>query len=172
MTALDFLARWRVRLGYLLTIVVLLFARPTPRSIAIGAVLGIIGLCIRAYAAGYLHKQEILTITGPYARTRNPLYFGSSFLALGAALATNSVLAAAPLLIYFAVVYAFVMRREELELQPAAWRCFCRLRRPPSLCFSPGCALRTTPPLAANDFPGCNTRRTTSTKQPWVLLYC
>ncbi|MGB7438680.1 MAG: methyltransferase [Candidatus Acidiferrum sp.] len=117
MTALDFLARWRVRLGYLLTIVVLLLARPTPRSIAIGAVLGIIGLCIRAYAAGYLHKQEILTITGPYAHTRNPLYFGSSFLALGAALATNSVLAAAPLLIYFAVVYAFVMRREELELQ-------------------------------------------------------
>jgi protein-S-isoprenylcysteine O-methyltransferase Ste14 len=116
-TLLDFLARWRVRLGYVLTVIVLVLARPTPRSIIAGAVLGIIGLCIRAYAAGYLHKQEVLTKTGPYAHTRNPLYFGSSFLALGAAVATNSLWAAALLLIYFAVVYSFVMRREELELQ-------------------------------------------------------
>jgi len=115
-TALDFFARWRVRLGYLLAVVVLWLARPTPRSILLGAALGVIGVGIRAYAAGYLHKQEVLTVTGPYARTRNPLYFGSSFLALGASVATNSVWAAAVLLIYFALVYSFVMRREELEL--------------------------------------------------------
>ena len=89
MTALDFFARWRVRLGYLLAVVVLWLARPTPRSILLGAALGVIGVGIRAYAAGYLHKQEVLTVTGPYARTRNPLYFGSSFLALGAAVATT-----------------------------------------------------------------------------------
>ena len=61
----------------------------------IGAVIGFIGLCIRAYAAGYLHKQEVLTVTGPYARTRNPLYFGSSILTLGAAIAMHSGWAAA-----------------------------------------------------------------------------
>lgn len=117
MTALDFFARWRVRLGYLLAIVVLLMARPTPRSILLGAIVGIVGLAVRAYAAGYLHKQEILTTTGPYARTRNPLYFGSSILALGAAIATHSGLAAVLLLLYFALVYPFVMRREALELR-------------------------------------------------------
>ena len=116
MTALDFLARWRVRLGYVVAVIVLLLARPTPRSMIAGALLGIVGLCIRAYAAGYLHKQEVLTRTGPYAHTRNPLYFGSTFLALGAAIATRSLWAAALLLIYFALVYSFVMRREELEL--------------------------------------------------------
>jgi protein-S-isoprenylcysteine O-methyltransferase Ste14 len=116
-TALDFFARWRVRLGYLLAVIVLLLARPTPRSILIGGAMGLIGLAIRAYAAGYLHKQEVLTITGPYSRTRNPLYFGSSFLALGAAVATNSYWASALLLIYFALVYSFVMRREEMELR-------------------------------------------------------
>jgi protein-S-isoprenylcysteine O-methyltransferase Ste14 len=116
-TALDFLARWRVRLGYVITVIMLVLARPTPRSIIAGAALGIIGLCIRAHAAGYLHKQEVLTRTGPYSHTRNPLYFGSSFLALGAAVATDSVWAAALQLVYFAVVYWFVMRREELELQ-------------------------------------------------------
>jgi protein-S-isoprenylcysteine O-methyltransferase Ste14 len=116
-TAADFFARWRVRLGYLLAIVVLFLARPTFRSILLGAAVGLPGLIVRAYAAGYLHKQEVLTVTGPYARTRNPLYFGSSLLALGAAVAMNSWIAAALLLLYFALVYSLVMRREERELR-------------------------------------------------------
>lgn len=117
MTLLDFFARWRVRLGYLFAIVTLWLARPTPRSILVGAAIGIIGLAIRAYAAGYLHKQQVLTVTGPYARTRNPLYFGSSILTLGAALAMNSCWAGGLLLVYFALVYTIVMRREEMELR-------------------------------------------------------
>ncbi len=117
MMALDFFSRWRVRLGYLLAVAVLLLARPTPRSILLGAEVGVIGLAIRAYSAGYLHKQEVLTTTGPYAYTRNPLYFGSSILAAGAAVAMRSWLAAALVLVYFAVVYTFVMRREEMELR-------------------------------------------------------
>jgi protein-S-isoprenylcysteine O-methyltransferase Ste14 len=109
-------ARWRVRLGYVLAIFVLWFARPTPRSVLLAAAIGLIGLWIRAYAAGYLHKQELLTVTGPYAYTRNPLYFGSAFLALGAAVATRSWISAGILLVYFVVVYSVVMRREEGEL--------------------------------------------------------
>jgi protein-S-isoprenylcysteine O-methyltransferase Ste14 len=117
MTPLDFFARQRVRIGYFLAVVVLYFSRPEPRSILIGAAVGVFGLAIRAYAAGYLHKQAVLTTTGPYARTRNPLYFGSSILALGAAIAMHSWLSAALLLIYFALVYTLVMRREEIELR-------------------------------------------------------
>lgn len=117
MTALDFFARWRVRLGYLLAAVVLWLARPTVWSLLVGAAVGVVGLAIRAWGAGYLHKQEILTMTGPYARTRNPLYFGSSILAAGAAIATHSWWAAALLLAYFALVYRLVMRREEMELR-------------------------------------------------------
>ena len=117
MNALDFFARWRVRLGYILAVVVLWLARPTPRSILTGAGIGLIGIWIRAYAAGHLHKQEVLTVTGPYSRTRNPLYFGSSILTIGAAVATNSWTAAGLLIVYFALVYTFVMRREEMELR-------------------------------------------------------
>jgi len=117
MTLLDFFARWRVRIGYLLAVVVLWLSRPNLRSILVGACIGVIGLAIRAYAAGYLHKQSVLTTAGPYAYTRNPLYFGSSILALGAAVAMNSITSAALLLIYFALVYVFVMRREEVELR-------------------------------------------------------
>jgi protein-S-isoprenylcysteine O-methyltransferase Ste14 len=109
-------ARWRVRIGYILAVFVLLFSRPTPKYVAVGAAVGSIGLWLRAYAAGYLHKQKVLTIAGPYAYTRNPLYLGSAFLALGAGIATRSWISAGILLIYFAAVYSVVMRREESEL--------------------------------------------------------
>ncbi len=116
-SASAFFARWRVRLSYPCAILVLWFARPTPLSILWGALIGLLGLFIRARAAGHLHKQEVLTVTGPYAYTRNPLYFGSAVLTLAAAIATWSWISAAILCIYFALFYTIVMRREEAELR-------------------------------------------------------
>ena len=112
----NFFVRWRVRLGYPLAITVLAFSRPTPRSILMGALAGVIGLLVRAYAAGYLRKQEVLTVTGPYGYTRNPLYLGSAILALGAGITTRSWISALILIVYFAVFYSIVMRREAKEL--------------------------------------------------------
>jgi protein-S-isoprenylcysteine O-methyltransferase Ste14 len=113
----DFFARWRVRLGYPVAVLVLVFARPTPRSIVGGAIVGTLGLWIRAAAAGHLHKQEVLTASGPYAYTRNPLYFGSAILVAGAAIAANSWISAVILCTYFAIFYSVVMKREEQELR-------------------------------------------------------
>ncbi|GAC1666500.1 MAG: hypothetical protein NVS9B4_22220 [Candidatus Acidiferrum sp.] len=112
-----FFVRWRVRSGYLLAVAVLWFARPTPRMIAYGALVGILGLFIRAYAAGHLHKKDVLTVAGPYRYTRNPLYFGSAILAAGVAIATRSWISASLLIAYFAVFYSTVMRKEEQELR-------------------------------------------------------
>ncbi len=117
MTPGEFFVRWRVRLGYPLAVAVLFFARPQPKSILYGALVGAIGLAIRAWGAGYLRKQELLTVTGPYAYTRNPLYLGSAILALGTGIATRSWISAAILLVYFAVFYSMVMRKEEHELR-------------------------------------------------------
>jgi len=116
-SAPAFFARWRVRLGYPLAIIVLLLAHPTPQSILYGALVGLVGLLIRALAAGHLHKQAVLTVTGPYAYTRNPLYFGSAILTLGVAIATDSWIPALLLLGYFGLFYSIVMRREEQELR-------------------------------------------------------
>jgi protein-S-isoprenylcysteine O-methyltransferase Ste14 len=113
-----FFVRWRVRLGYPLAIAVLFFARPNPRSILFGVLIGLVGLALRAWAAGYLHKQEVLTVTGPYAYTRNPLYLGSAVLALGVAIATRSWISSILLGVYFTVFYSIVIRREENELRP------------------------------------------------------
>jgi protein-S-isoprenylcysteine O-methyltransferase Ste14 len=113
----SFFVRWRVRLGYPLALAVLWFSRPTVRSILLGALVGALGLGLRAYAAGFLHKQEVLTVTGPYAYTRNPLYLGSAIMALGAGIAAHSWVSMSILIIYFAIFYSMVMRREERELQ-------------------------------------------------------
>jgi hypothetical protein len=115
-SASAFFARWRVRLSYPCAILVLWFARPTPHSILWGAPIGLVGLFIRARAAGHLHKQEVLTVSGPYAYTRNPLYLGSAILSLSAVIATWSWISAVILCAYFALFYSIVMRREEAEL--------------------------------------------------------
>jgi protein-S-isoprenylcysteine O-methyltransferase Ste14 len=115
-SAAAFFARWRVRLGYPLAAIVLWLARPTPQSILAGAIIGAIGLWIRARAAGHLRKQQVLSVTGPYAYTRNPLYLGSFILIIGVAVAAHSWLASLILFGYFALFYSFVMRREEREL--------------------------------------------------------
>ena len=45
------------------------------------------GLWLRGYAAGYVKKNQELTMTGPYGYTRNPLYVGSMMIAFGFAVA-------------------------------------------------------------------------------------
>jgi protein-S-isoprenylcysteine O-methyltransferase Ste14 len=113
----KFWMRWRVRLGYPLAVIYWLLATPSPRWILIGGSIALIGLLVRAIAAGYLRKSEELATSGPYARTRNPLYFGSSLLAAGFAIAGGSWWAAGVVMVYFAVFYYAVMRNEEEELR-------------------------------------------------------
>ena len=110
-------ARWRAPLGYPTAALCFWLARPTFLSIAIGSAVAALGLVVRAIAAGHLRKRQALANTGPYARTRNPLYLGSALIAAGFTLAARSWMAAALLAIYFVVFYAQVMRREESELR-------------------------------------------------------
>jgi protein-S-isoprenylcysteine O-methyltransferase Ste14 len=113
----KFWMRWRVRLGYPVAIIYWLLARPTPRSILIGAAVALVGLLVRASAAGYLRKDRVLATSGPYAFTRNPLYFGSSILAAGFVVAGHSWIAGVVVAVYFAVFYYAVMRNEEQDLR-------------------------------------------------------
>jgi protein-S-isoprenylcysteine O-methyltransferase Ste14 len=110
------LARWRVRTGYLAGLLYLWLARPTPVWLAVGILLAAIGIAIRALAAGYLRKNEGLATAGPYAWTRNPLYFGSAWIAAGLGIAAQSWLAAGVVVAYFLAFYPATMRSEESVL--------------------------------------------------------
>lgn len=120
----DWAARWRVPAHFLLAAVVLLLARPTPRLLAAGVAVIVLGLAVRAWAAGHLRKDSPLTVSGPYAYLRHPLYFGSALILLGFALACGRVWLAALISAYFILFFVPVMRREERErraLLPAGY---------------------------------------------------
>jgi steroid 5-alpha reductase family enzyme len=112
----DWWVRWRVPAGYPVAAACFYLARPSIRSMIIGGAVAIFGLAVRALAAGYLRKNAVLATSGPYARTRNPLYFGSVFLAIGFAIASRSWIVAVLLGVYFSVFYSLTMQREGRSL--------------------------------------------------------
>ena len=75
--------RIRVPLGFSFVAVYFWLAQPTLHSISVGALIAVAGLGIRTLASGHVQKNEQLTMSGPYAYVRNPLYFGSVVLAVG-----------------------------------------------------------------------------------------
>jgi protein-S-isoprenylcysteine O-methyltransferase Ste14 len=75
------------------------------------------GLWLRGYAAGYVKKNAELTMTGPYAYTRNPLYLGSMLIAFGFAAASRSIVLVLLLAVLFAIIYIPVIRSEEEYLR-------------------------------------------------------
>ncbi len=125
--AQRFMARWqriarriRVPLGFLtagLYLFELCRRPPHPAAIAWSLALVLPGLGLRGYASGYVKKNRELTVTGPYAHTRNPLYLGSMLIAGGFALALTSWAVAVALAAGFAIVYIPVIASEERFLR-------------------------------------------------------
>ena len=125
----DWVTRWqrvarriRVPLGFL-TAVLYLFElwrhAPRPAAIAWSLLLVMPGLWLRAYASGYVKKNQELTTSGPYAHTRNPLYLGSILMAAGFAVALMSWQVALVLATGFLVIYVPVIAAEERFLRTA-----------------------------------------------------
>jgi protein-S-isoprenylcysteine O-methyltransferase Ste14 len=108
----DIIYRWRVRSAVAVLILVLALARPTPTSVALGVAVSLLGLSIRAWAAGHIRKEKELAVTGPYRYTRNPLYLGSFILGLGLVLGSWSFWCLGGYLLYFVAFYPVVIIEE------------------------------------------------------------
>ena len=105
----------RLRIGFLFGIAYLVFARPTAGGLLLGLPVALIGLLIRAWAAGHIIKGERLTTSGPYAHTRNPLYFGSFLIAAGFALAAHWSLLLVVIAL-FVFIYGPTIEQERSEI--------------------------------------------------------
>lgn len=109
--------RIRVPLGFAFAVLYFWLARPSWRSLAVGFLLILPGLFIRALASGHVRKNEALATSGPYAYTRNPLYLGSLLIGIGFALAARSWWIGGVLVAMFFAIYMPVIRSEEAFLR-------------------------------------------------------
>jgi len=109
--------RIRVPMGFVLAMFYVWMARPTWTSIAIGTLIVLPGILLRALASGHVKKNEELTTSGPYAYTRNPLYLGSLIMAIGFAVAARSGWVLLVMVLMFFVIYLPVIRAEEVFLR-------------------------------------------------------
>ncbi len=107
----------RLRSAWLLILPFFYFASPTLGPMAAGVTLSALGLVVRAWAAGTIQKDRVLTTGGPYSYTRNPLYLGSLFLGLGVVVAGAVVWFAALFAGFYALMYGATMRRERRSLE-------------------------------------------------------
>ena len=107
--------RMRGGLWTLLFVLILVMARPTPRSLTMGLLPVVVGQLWRFWAAGSIGRYrgetveaQRLTTWGPYALMRNPLYFGNGLIGLGWALMAGpwAVLA---FVVGFAVLYGRII---------------------------------------------------------------
>jgi protein-S-isoprenylcysteine O-methyltransferase Ste14 len=138
----DFVARLRVPGGFLLAAAFLWLSAPTPASLVSGLPVSVLGLVLRAWAAGHLAKNQQLATGGPYAWVRNPLYLGTLVAAAGLSVAARSYGLAFLFAAVFLLVYLPAIELEEQYLRqlfPAfeayaaqVWLLWPRFRRAPS----------------------------------------
>lgn len=115
MTYSEAAKRLRLPLGFLLGVIYLATAQPKPLTLAVGGTIALIGVIVRAWASGHISKNERLATTGPYAHTRNPLYFGSFLIAAGFAIAAHWALLLL-VVAFFVLIYAPTMEREKANI--------------------------------------------------------
>ena len=113
------IARWRVRLGFVAAVVVLVVAQPTWPAWSAGLLVALAGECLRIWAAGHLEKGREVTRSGPYRFVRHPLYVGSVVMAGGVAVAARSLYVALLVAVYMGVTIAAAVRTEETQLREA-----------------------------------------------------
>ena len=105
----------RITFAWIFSIVLVFCAQDYPTLP--GIILCFIGATIRVWGSGYLHKDNQLSVYGPYSWTRNPLYLGTYLMALGVALAIEAWILLAVITVTFAAMYHFIILDEETKLK-------------------------------------------------------
>ncbi len=113
----DEVQRVRVPMGFVMVAAFAWLSSPTRISLIAGAPLCVLGLLIRAWAAGHLAKNESLAVSGPYSYIRNPLYVGTLLAALGLVIGSREIWLAALFAFVFLLVYLPAIELEEQHLR-------------------------------------------------------
>ncbi|HYO92694.1 MAG TPA: isoprenylcysteine carboxylmethyltransferase family protein [Pyrinomonadaceae bacterium] len=131
----SWVQRWRVPLGFLCGAAFVVLARPRAVTLIAGGAVALLGLGLRAWAAGHIRKNSQLATSGPYAYTRNPLYLGSFLLGLGFTIAAGQPLLGLLFAGLFLGIYLPVMRVEAATLSQLFGEDYTRYSRAVPLFF-------------------------------------
>jgi protein-S-isoprenylcysteine O-methyltransferase Ste14 len=112
----DRVAKLRVPGGFVLVAAFAWFSQPSPASLGYGIPISLLGLALRAWAAGHLAKNQTLTTSGPYRFLRNPLYIGTLLVAAGLVMAARSPMLGGVFAMVFFLIYLPVIQLEEQHL--------------------------------------------------------
>ncbi len=113
----DQVAKLRVPVGFVLVLAFAWFSHPSAQSLVAGTPISLLGLGLRAWAAGNLTKDRNLTTQGPYSLLRNPLYLGTLLVGTGFVFASRSATLGLAFAAVFTLVYLPVIELEEQHLR-------------------------------------------------------
>jgi protein-S-isoprenylcysteine O-methyltransferase Ste14 len=125
----QFLARFRVALGWVCGPLVLLLAEPTTASMLVGLVIAGVGEYLRIWAAGHLNKSREVTSSGPYRWFSHPLYVGSTIMGIGFGIASHSLIAIGLIAFYLATTLRAAISSEEAHLRTVFGDYYDRFKR-------------------------------------------
>lgn len=110
--------KMRILAAWLGVPLLIFFSHIGDASYGWGAALMILGELVRLWALGFVERKGTkLSMSGPYALTRNPLYVGNFLLGLGVIVICANWILAAIYIIGYTVMYLGTIRNEEMELQ-------------------------------------------------------
>ena len=107
--------KFRIWVGRLFGVLFLVFAQNNLNYYALAIMA--VGIFIRIWATGYIHKDKEVTTDGPYKLLRHPLYLGNFIEGLGFAVFANVWQLTALYIPVFLLVYYKKMRLEENYLR-------------------------------------------------------
>ncbi len=113
----EYFIKYRSFVGIVCLITLLYLSEPSPKSVAIGFFFVVTGMFFRAWSSGYINKDNELATKGPYALTRNPLYFGNFVLGFGIAIAGNNIYSYLIFFIFYLMFFPFLMVIEHKRLK-------------------------------------------------------
>jgi protein-S-isoprenylcysteine O-methyltransferase Ste14 len=114
---IEYIIKYRSFVGMICLIFLLYLAEPSPKSVAVGFFFIITGMFFRAWSSGYINKDSELATSGPFALTRNPLYFGNFVLGLGIAIAGNNLYSYLIFFVFYLLFFPFLMIIEHKRLK-------------------------------------------------------
>ena len=107
----------RQAMGAVLIFVLTFLGSPVQPLWTIGAAVVAVGLAIRLWASGIVHKNDILATTGPYGLVRHPLYVGNILIGVGFCFASGAWWSGPALLALLLYFYPQTIAYEDRKLR-------------------------------------------------------